>query len=63
MRIRGGRLEGGVVSSRGDHRLAMAGAVAGLRAGHGVRVDGGEAVAKSYPRFFEDLASVGGDIT
>jgi 3-phosphoshikimate 1-carboxyvinyltransferase len=63
MRIRGSRLEGGVVSSRGDHRLAMAGAVAGLRAGHGVRVEGYQAVAKSYPRFFEDLASVGGDIT
>jgi 5-enolpyruvylshikimate-3-phosphate synthase len=41
----------------------MAGAVAGLRAGHGVRVEGAEAVSKSYPRFFEDLASVGGDIT
>jgi len=63
MRIQGGRPEGGVIHSRGDHRMAMAGAVAGLRAGHGVRVEGSGAVAKSYPRFFEDLASIGGDVT
>jgi len=62
MRIRGGRLEGGAVDSRGDHRMAMAGSVAGLRAGNGVRVEGYQAISKSYPRFFEDLASVGGDI-
>jgi len=63
MRIEGGRLEGGVVSSRSDHRMAMAAAVAGLRAGNGVRVEGHQAVTKSYPRFFEDLASVGGEIS
>jgi 3-phosphoshikimate 1-carboxyvinyltransferase len=62
MRIQGRRLEGGVVDSRGDHRLAMAGSVAGLRSGNGVRVEGAQSVSKSYPRFFEDLASVGGDI-
>jgi 3-phosphoshikimate 1-carboxyvinyltransferase len=62
LRIQGRRLEGGVVNSRGDHRLAMAGAVAGLRAGNGVRVERSQAVSKSYPRFFDDLASVGGEI-
>ncbi len=62
LRIQGRRLEGGVVDARGDHRLAMAGAVAGLRAGNGVRVEGSQAVSKSYPRFFDDLASVGGVI-
>ena len=62
MRIQGRRLEGGAVDSRDDHRLAMAGSVAGLRCGNGVRVEGAQSVSKSYPRFFEDLASVGGDI-
>lgn len=63
MRIRGGGLDGGEVHSRSDHRIAMAGSVAGLRAAKGVRVEGWQAVSKSYPRFFEDLASVGGDIS
>jgi len=61
--IQGGALEGGTYNSRGDHRIAMAGAVAGLRSAKGVRVDGPRVVSKSYPRFFEDLVSVGGDIT
>ncbi len=61
--IEGGGLDGGILDARGDHRLAMAGAVAGLRAAHGVRVVGPEAVAKSYPGFFADLAALGGDIS
>jgi 3-phosphoshikimate 1-carboxyvinyltransferase len=61
--IEGGGLEGGVLDSRGDHRLAMAGAVAGLRAARGVRILGPEAVDKSYPGFFADLAALGGDIS
>ena len=63
MAIHGGALEGGTVNSRGDHRIAMAGAVAGLRATKGVRVEGPQVVSKSYPGFFDDLISVGGDIT
>jgi len=44
-----------MVSSHGDHRIAMATAIAAL-AGEGiVEVDGAETVAKSYPDFFEDL--------
>jgi 3-phosphoshikimate 1-carboxyvinyltransferase len=63
MRIQGRPLEGGAINSRGDHRIAMAGAVAGLRSANGVWVERPQVVSKSYPRFFEDLASVGGDIT
>ena len=63
MKIGGGALRGGGVDPRGDHRMAMAGAVAGLRAANGVRIEHPQVVSKSYPRFFEDLASVGGDIT
>jgi 3-phosphoshikimate 1-carboxyvinyltransferase len=63
LRIQGRPLEGGAINARGDHRIAMAGAVAGLRAANGVWVEGPQCVSKSYPAFFEDLASVGGDIT
>ncbi len=53
--VRGGSaLHGGRVSSEGDHRIAMAAAIMGLVHG-GLTVTGAEAVAKSYPGFFEDL--------
>jgi len=55
MAIRGGRLRGGTIRSRGDHRIAMAGAVAGLASEEGVAVEGHECAAKSYPEFFDDL--------
>jgi 3-phosphoshikimate 1-carboxyvinyltransferase len=46
---------GGVADARGDHRMAMAFAVAAL-AGHGPsRVDGSDAVGISYPSFWETL--------
>jgi len=53
----GGRLRPGVVDARGDHRMAMAAAVAGLAAGEGpTQVAGWAAVATSYPDFGRDLA-------
>ncbi len=52
------RLRGGHVSSRGDHRVAMLGAVAGLVSREGVRVDGADAVAVSFPGFFELLTEL-----
>ncbi|HEX2172132.1 MAG TPA: 3-phosphoshikimate 1-carboxyvinyltransferase, partial [Dehalococcoidia bacterium] len=54
-----GRLAGGVtVDSHGDHRLALALAVAGLLAEEPIEITGAEAVAVSYPGFWEDLARV-----
>jgi 3-phosphoshikimate 1-carboxyvinyltransferase len=47
------RLRGGRVSSRGDHRLAMVGAVAGLASREGVRIEDADAVTVSFPGFFE----------
>jgi 3-phosphoshikimate 1-carboxyvinyltransferase len=47
------RLRGGRIASRGDHRIAMLGAVAGLASREGVRVEGADAVAVSFPGFFE----------
>jgi 3-phosphoshikimate 1-carboxyvinyltransferase len=53
----GGRgLRGGTIDARGDHRMAMLGAVAGLASAEGVEVVGMEAAAVSYPGFAEDLA-------
>lgn len=62
MAVRGGSLAGGTADPRGDHRVAMALALAGLRAGKDVIIEQAECVDKSYPRFFEDLAAVGGRI-
>jgi 3-phosphoshikimate 1-carboxyvinyltransferase len=53
------RLHGGTVDSEGDHRLAMAWAVASLVAAGPVMVKGWEAVEVSYPRFAQDLAALG----
>ncbi len=59
-RIRGvpARLRGGLVDSAGDHRVAMVGAIAGLVSRDGVEVVGAEAVAVSFPGFFELLDSL-----
>ncbi|MBV9662043.1 MAG: 3-phosphoshikimate 1-carboxyvinyltransferase [Acidimicrobiales bacterium] len=48
-------LQGGQVDSAGDHRVAMAAAVAALPAAGAVQIGGWEAVSTSYPRFEEDL--------
>ncbi len=60
--IEGGPIEGGTISSRGDHRIAMAAAIAGLRSRKGVTINGAEAVAKSYPTFWNDLKTLNSDI-
>lgn len=52
----GAALRGAVVRSHGDHRIAMALAVAGLRASGETRLEGAEAVAVSFPGFFDCLA-------
>jgi 3-phosphoshikimate 1-carboxyvinyltransferase len=57
--VRGtGGLRGGAIDARGDHRLAMLGAIAGLASTDGVEVEGFEAVAVSYPGFERDLRSL-----
>jgi 3-phosphoshikimate 1-carboxyvinyltransferase len=59
--VRGtGALRGGVLDARGDHRMAMMGAVAGLASREGVEVVGIEAAGVSYPRFVDDLARIVG---
>ena len=53
-----GGLRGGRIAARGDHRMAMLGAVAGLASRDGVEVEGMEAAAVSYPTFEADLAGL-----
>ena len=58
MLIKGNSLNGGMVFSHNDHRIAMACAIAGLIASEPVIIDKAEAVNKSYPEFFEDLRRI-----
>ncbi|HLA23840.1 MAG TPA: 3-phosphoshikimate 1-carboxyvinyltransferase [bacterium] len=58
MEIAGGRLREGIVDAEGDHRIAMAFAVAGLLAEGPVTVRGAESVQISFPGFFETLRAL-----
>jgi 3-phosphoshikimate 1-carboxyvinyltransferase len=53
-----GHLDAAAVESHGDHRLAMAWAVAALVARGEMTIAGGEAVDVSYPDFWRDLAAI-----
>jgi len=52
------RLRGAEIESFGDHRIAMAFAIAALRAEGETRIRDSGCVAISYPNFFEDLEKV-----
>jgi 3-phosphoshikimate 1-carboxyvinyltransferase len=52
------RLKGGRIDARGDHRIAMLGAVAGLASREGVEIQGADSVAVSFPGFFELIESL-----
>lgn len=60
MLIKGNQpVRGAVVDSRGDHRIAMACAVAALMADGPTTITNAQAIKKSWPSFFEDLQSIG----
>jgi 3-phosphoshikimate 1-carboxyvinyltransferase len=54
----GSPLRGGSIDAKGDHRMAMLGAVAGLASVEGVEVLGMDAAAVSYPGFEQDLRAL-----
>jgi 3-phosphoshikimate 1-carboxyvinyltransferase len=56
--IRGGRPQGAILRSHGDHRIAMAAAVAANAIDDESTVRGWQAVGSSYPEFHEHLAQV-----
>ena len=63
MLVFGGQgVKGAVVHSRHDHRIAMACAVAGLKADGAVVIEDAEAIDKSYPDFYTDLQELGGKV-
>jgi 3-phosphoshikimate 1-carboxyvinyltransferase len=61
-RIVGGRIRGGAVDSRGDHRIAMSFAVASLRASGPIDISSTAEVATSFPSFLEVAATAGLDV-
>jgi len=56
------QLHGAVIDPHNDHRIAMACAVAALRAEGETVIQNAECVRKSYPHFFTDLRSLGVDV-
>jgi 3-phosphoshikimate 1-carboxyvinyltransferase len=55
-------LKAATVHSRHDHRIAMAMAVAALRAEGPVQIEKADAVNKSYPAFYKDLSALGASV-
>ena len=51
------RLQAATIDTYNDHRMAMSFAIAGLRVS-GLRINNPSCVAKTYPRFFDDLSAV-----
>jgi 3-phosphoshikimate 1-carboxyvinyltransferase len=60
--VHGGRLRPGTVDSRGDHRLAMAFAIAAFGIDGAVEVVGMEAAGVSYPGFLDAIRALGASV-
>ena len=58
----GGIIKGADVHSNHDHRIAMACAVAVLKADSEMVIEEAQAVKKSYPSFYNDLKSLGANV-
>ena len=64
MVVQGGTgVRGAIVHSRHDHRIAMACAVAALKAGTQTIIQEAQAVKKSYPDFYNDLEKLGAGVS
>ncbi len=55
-------LNGGQVFSYGDHRIAMAAAIASSICINPVVIEDADTIYKSYPDFFRDFESLGGEV-
>jgi 3-phosphoshikimate 1-carboxyvinyltransferase len=51
-------VSGGVISSHNDHRIAMAFAILGMFSESALSIENAEAVSKSYPNFWEEIANL-----
>lgn len=56
------KMRGAIINPHGDHRIAMACAVAALAAEGQTVIQNCECVNKSYPGFFDDLSLLGADV-
>lgn len=64
MIIHGGKgLKGATTYSHHDHRIAMACAVAGLKATSAVTIESADAINKSYPDFYAHLQQLGATVS
>jgi 3-phosphoshikimate 1-carboxyvinyltransferase len=59
----GNAVKGAIVHSHHDHRIAMACAVAALKAEGETIIEEAQAVKKSYPDFYEHLKQLGADLS
>ena len=59
--IAGSTPKGSAIDAKGDHRLAMAFSILGSQAGETI-INDAECVAKTYPQFWEELKSIGGEV-
>ncbi|MBS1497002.1 MAG: 3-phosphoshikimate 1-carboxyvinyltransferase [Bacteroidetes bacterium] len=59
----GGKVHGAALHSRHDHRIAMAGAIAALRAEGFTTIDEADAINKSYPDFYEHIKHLGASVS
>jgi len=62
MIVQGGRLRGGAVDSRGDHRIAMSFSIAALRASGPIEIHDCANVSTSFPNFVALARTLGLDI-
>jgi len=63
LEIRGvAKLKGGTVDAWGDHRIAMTAAIASAACEEPVTITGAEAIRKSYPQFWDELARLGKEL-
>ncbi len=58
--VQPGQYHGCTIDAAGDHRIAMAAAIAATVAGGPVRICGAECVSKSYPSFWDEYTRLGG---
>ena len=56
-----GIVHGGVIESFGDHRIAMTAAIAATIADGAVLIRNAQCVQKSYPGFWDDYCTLGGN--
>ncbi len=61
LHIIGGKPHGAVYQANNDHRMAMSQTIMAMYATSESIIEGAECVAKSYPKFFEDIKKLGGD--